>query len=237
MKFFEAIPDGKFSICDMNGADVEGQSYEVKWALSANGKKVIYTIKVSFVPAPVKFLADYTQKGETIDVALYPAAEGQAYEAVESETFEESVVSELIGEEWEDIYGVGAKVDDKATLTNVYSCDPAPGFWCLTDGTADIWSNSTFGVSLVFSEDYSTFTFLAWSKSALTEPLKTIFYLVNEQTKEYVAYEITLNTVPTGINNFSNELENAIIFDLSGRKLYKVQKGVNIINSRKVVVK
>ena len=237
VKFFEAIPDGKFSICDMNGADVEGQSYEVKWALSANGKKVIYTIKVSFVPAPVKFLADYTQKGETIDVALYPAAEGQAYEAVESETFEESVVSELIGEEWEDIYGVGAKVDDKATLTNVYSCDPAPGFWCLTDGTADIWSNSTFGVSLVFSEDYSTFTFLAWSKSALTEPLKTIFYLVNEQTKEYVAYEITLNTVPTGINNFSNELENAIIFDLSGRKLYKVQKGVNIINSRKVVVK
>lgn len=53
VKFFEAIPDGQFSICDMNGADEVGKTYTVKWALKANDKAVVYAVNVTFVDAPV----------------------------------------------------------------------------------------------------------------------------------------------------------------------------------------
>ena len=231
------IADSDFSIYDMNGADVLGTTYTVRYALSANEKKVVYTINVTFVEPPVKYLENYTAKG-TIEVNLYPTASGEAYNAVLSDEYQESEVSELIGVEWEDVYGVGAKVDGKATLTNIYSCDPAPGFWCLADGTADQWANSTFGVSLIFSEDYSTFHFSAWTKEAVTENLSTTFYLVNEATKEYVAYNIILNTTPVGISGINADLENAVIYDLNGRRVSKAVKGgVYIINGKKLYIK
>ena len=53
VKFFEAIPEGTYTICDMNGADVLDAVYTVKWALKANGKTYTYTINVKFVEAPV----------------------------------------------------------------------------------------------------------------------------------------------------------------------------------------
>lgn len=51
VKFFEAITSGDatFSVCDMNGADVTGNTYTVKWALKANDKTYTYTINVNFV--------------------------------------------------------------------------------------------------------------------------------------------------------------------------------------------
>ena len=199
VKFFQAVEDGDFQICDMNGADVLDATYSVKWALVANDKQVNYTINVKFVQAPAIYLADYTQKGETVEVNVYPTAVGTAYNEVASEDYEESAVSALIGEDWEDIYGIGTKVNNKETMTANYSCTPNPGFWCLADGTADVWANGTFGVSLVFNEDYSSFHFLTWTKEALTETLSTTFYLVNSETKEYVAYKVILNSIPTGI--------------------------------------
>jgi hypothetical protein len=52
VKFFQAIPEGTYTICDMNGADEIGKTYTTKWALKANGKTYIYTINVTFVEAP-----------------------------------------------------------------------------------------------------------------------------------------------------------------------------------------
>ena len=52
VKFFEAIPEGTYSICDMNGADELNKTYTVKWALKANGKTYTYTINCTFVEAP-----------------------------------------------------------------------------------------------------------------------------------------------------------------------------------------
>ena len=52
VKFFQAIPEGTYSICDMNGADEVGKTYTVNWALTANDKYFIYNINVTFVEAP-----------------------------------------------------------------------------------------------------------------------------------------------------------------------------------------
>ncbi|MBQ9558693.1 MAG: hypothetical protein IJV08_01745 [Bacteroidaceae bacterium] len=222
----------------MDGQTNEVASYTAKLVYvnkTTNAEAIVY-LTLNYVEAPVRFLEDYTAKG-SFDVNIYPTADYAAYDAVVSEELQESVVSELIGEEWEEIYGVGEKVDGKATLTNVYSCDPAPGFWCLEDGTANQWPNSTFGVSLIFSEDYTTFHFSAWTKEGLTNAVSTTFYLVNEATKEYVAYNVILNAVTTGISGVDATEAGKVIFDLAGRRINKAQKGIYIINGKKFMVK
>ena len=45
------LADGDYSICDLNGADVVDATYAVKYAFTANNKKVYYTINVKFVAA------------------------------------------------------------------------------------------------------------------------------------------------------------------------------------------
>lgn len=95
VKFFEAIPDGMFSICDMNGADEIGKTYTVKWTLKANGKSYIYTINVTFVEAPVVNL----QKSDLSIVASveYPVNCGSYQEQLVSLTDEQvqSILTEL----------------------------------------------------------------------------------------------------------------------------------------------
>ncbi len=68
VKFFQAIPDGQFSICDMNGADVVGTTYTVKWQLVNGEKAVRYTINVKFVEAPAVEIAisDLSIKTEVV---------------------------------------------------------------------------------------------------------------------------------------------------------------------------
>lgn len=186
VKFFPSVP--QFEICDMNGGDVVGTTYTVKYALKANGKTAIYTINVKFVEKPFIYLADYTAKAETT-VLKIAAQDAEGNWAAESATEAINVadITALVGENYV-VYGVGAKDGDKETLTNTYSCDPHPGFWCLADGTADVWANSTFGVSFYAAEG----VFKTWTKAAVTEDLSTTFYFVNEEAKEYVAYKVVL---------------------------------------------
>ena len=188
VKFFQALSSGQFEICDMNGADVVGTTYTVKFALKANDKTAIYTINVKFVEKPAIYLADYTAKAETVELKI-AAQDAEGNWAAESATEAINVadITALVGENYV-VYGVGAKDGDKETLTNSYSCTPHPGFWCLADGTADVWANSTFGVSFYAAEG----VFKTWTKAAVTEDLSTTFYFVNEEAKEYVAYKVVL---------------------------------------------
>ena len=186
VKFFPSVP--QYEICDMNGGDVVGTTYTVKYALKANDKTAIYAINVKFVEKPVIYLADYTAKAETVELKI-AAQDAEGNWAAESATEAINVadITALVGENYV-VYGVGAKDGDKETLTNSYSCDPHPGFWCLADGTADVWANSTFGVSFYADEG----VFKTWTKAAVTEDLSTTFYFVNEEAKEYVAYKVVL---------------------------------------------
>ena len=44
-------------------------------------------------------------------------------------------------------------------------------------------------------------------------------------------------TAITDVEDSRGKIDDAVIYDLSGRRLNKVQKGVNIINGKKVIVK
>jgi len=49
VKFFQAIENGTtFEICDMNGADIAGTSYTVKWALKSGSKTYTFNIVTTF---------------------------------------------------------------------------------------------------------------------------------------------------------------------------------------------
>ena len=51
VKFFQAIPDGAYEICDMNNPAV-GDQFTCRWALTANDKTYTYTINVTYVTPP-----------------------------------------------------------------------------------------------------------------------------------------------------------------------------------------
>ena len=74
VKFFQAIPEGQFEICDMNGADVPGKTYSVKWALKNDKKSVVYTINVTFNKPEVQEM-EIVDKGIATSVT-YDIAEG-----------------------------------------------------------------------------------------------------------------------------------------------------------------
>ncbi|MBP5523840.1 MAG: hypothetical protein J6X74_06495 [Bacteroidaceae bacterium] len=52
VKFFQAVEDGKYEICDMNGADVVGTTYTVRWVANVDTKVVVFTTNVTFVEEP-----------------------------------------------------------------------------------------------------------------------------------------------------------------------------------------
>ena len=107
VKFFEAIPEGSFTICDMNGADVLDATYTTKWALKANGKTYTYTINVKFVEAPTVEL----QKSDLSVVASveYPVNCGSYQEQIVTLSDEQvqSILAELAleGLADADVYG------------------------------------------------------------------------------------------------------------------------------------
>ena len=184
-----------YEVGGMASVVTEPATFTATYAFVKKGTKdaVVLKVNLTYEAGQAKLVEDYTCKG-TVDVTITGVAD-EAFEAVESDTYEEAAISALIGEAWGAEYGIGPKTDDgKATFTDAYSCDPHPGFWCLADGTADNWSNGSFGVSVVWAEDYSTLNFRAWTKEAVTEPLTTTFFFVNEETKEYVAYNVTLQS-------------------------------------------
>ncbi len=115
VKFFEAIPDGVFSICDMNGADEVGKTYAVKWALKANDKSVVYSVNVTFVePEQFDLTYDELDKVMVMDVDVESAL-GEAYEGLSAEAPVRNVLRYL-----------GIQSLDEATITAV-----------LPDGTLD----------------------------------------------------------------------------------------------------
>lgn len=92
VKFFQALENGTFEICDMNGADEVGATYTVKWALTANGKTAIYTINVTFVGA-----SEYKPEiVKTIEIEGYDLA-GVAYRDASHPTFDVAEVTTALG--------------------------------------------------------------------------------------------------------------------------------------------
>ena len=137
VKFFEAIPDGVFSICDMNGADEVGKTYAVKWALKANDKSVVYSVNVTFVE-PEQFDLTYDELDKVMFMDVDVKSElSKAYEGLSAEAPVRNVLRYLgitsIGE------ATIAAVLPDGTLDSQYNLGTTDG-WRDADGSWKGWT-------------------------------------------------------------------------------------------------
>ena len=70
----------------------------------------------------------------------------------------------------------------------------------------------------------------------------TVIKAISEETSEFVSaeaeYTLTVNAVPTCIEGITaEELEDSEIYDIQGRKVNKLEKGIYIVNGKKVIVR
>ena len=244
VKFFEAIAgEGKYSICDMNGADEVGKTYSVKWQLAANGKKVIYTINVTFVEKPVITLtfADLTKKDEQT-VALTSEL-GRYYEGLTADVDVAAILAKLEVSSLNDvtIYAVqsNGSLDDNYKLGTTDGWRNAAGDW-------QGWGNDAyFFVKADFAKESAQIyeaggmdgknTTADWENPA---SYTATYAFVKTGTTDAVVLKVTLTyTIPTGINAIATDAQKGVIYNMNGQKVNKAKKGLFIINGKKTVVK
>ena len=150
VKFFQAIPNGKFEICDMNGADEVGKTYTVKWQLVNGEKSVRYTINVNFVEKPVLDLkfADLTQKGDDM-VVSFTSELGKCYESFSADVDVAGILATLEAASLADvdIYAVQSDgtLDDNYKLNTTDGWRNAAGDWQGWGADAYFYVKADFG--------------------------------------------------------------------------------------------
>ena len=243
VKFFQAIPEGKFEICDMNGADSIGATYTVKWALVANDKQVTYTINVKFVEKPVidlKF-ADLSVK-ETKTVALTSEL-GKCYEGLTADVDVAAILTKLGVTSLNDVTIYAVQTD--GTLDDNYKLGTTDG-WRDSTGNWQTWGdNAYFFVKADFTKESAQIyeaggmdgknTTAQWQSPAT---YTATYAFVKTGTADAVVLKVTLTyTVPTGINAIARDGQKSVIYNINGQKVNKAQKGLFIINGKKTVVR
>ena len=243
VKFFQAITEGKFEICDMNGADSIGATYTVKWALVANDKQVTYTINVKFVEKPVVDLkfADLSVM-DTKTVALTSEL-GKCYEGLTADVDVAAILAKLEVTSLDDLTIYAVQSD--GSLDDNYKLGTTDG-WRDSTGNWQTWGdNAYFFVKADFSKESAQIyeaggmegknTTAQWQSPAT---YTATYAFVKTGTADAVVLKVTLTyTVPTGIINIARDAQKSVIYNINGQKVNKAQKGMYIINGKKVVVK
>ena len=244
VKFFEAIAgEGKYSICDMNGADSIGATYSVKWQLAANDKKVIYTINVTFVEKPVITLtfADLTKKDEQT-VALTSTL-GSNYEGLTADVDIAAILAKLEVSSLNDVTIYAVQSD--GSLDDNYKLGTTDG-WRNAAGDWQTWGDDAyFFVKADFTKESAQIyeaggmenknTTADWENPA---SYTATYAFVKTGSTDAVVLKVTLTyTVPTGINAIATDAQKSVIFNMNGQKVNKAHKGLYIINGHKVVIK
>ena len=232
VKFFEAIAgEGKYSICDMNGADEVGKTYSVKWQLKANDKKVIYTINVTFVAAP-EFKPEIVK---TIDVPVYMTAEA-AYEELTAQFDAAEVATAL---------NIASIADAKAYIVNVTTgsfVENTTDGWRDANGDAAQWAAATNGLCAKIQNPASgTIDYLGAHDTNFKEndTYTARWGFVANEKAVILNINITFKSAAfmTRINSLKSDSQQGVIYNMNGQKVNKAQKGLFIINGKKTVVK
>ncbi|MDO4738943.1 MAG: hypothetical protein Q4A50_10060 [Bacteroidales bacterium] len=190
VKFFQALETGSFDICDMNGADVVGTTYTVKYALTANGKTAIYTINVKFVEKPVLDItyADLTNKK---DVAVELTSElGKFYEGLTADVDVASILTELGAESLNDVTIYAVQSD--GTLDDNYKLGTTDG-WRNAAGDWQAYGEALFYVKADFTKESAQIYEVGGMQDKTAEPATyTATYAFVNAANEAVTLKVTL---------------------------------------------
>ena len=230
VKFFPSVP--QYEICDMNGADEVGKTYTVKYGLKANDKMATFVINVTFV------------KSQEVELSL---SENVIKARVEYESDEVSYVERkvvLTDDQVNEIItdlGLASLAD-----ATVYGWNPtteefvksyaAYDGWRNAQGDFANWTgNATVPACVKYTDGQ---TYLCYNiKDCEPQEIKCYWAIAND--KRAVLVEITFAyVVPSGINEINADEKASTIINLNGVKIVKPQqKGVYIVNGKKVLVK
>ena len=231
VKFFPSVP--QYEICDMNGADVVGATYTVKYGLKANDKMAVFAINVTFVEPEVKNF-DIVK---TITVN-HDEEEKTAYSGT-TETFDPAEVAEALG--------LTSIADADQYIVNVTTGDfvlNTTDSWRDTNGDAASWGTAG-GVCVKINDPASgiiDYIGCFDDTHVAGEVYTAKWGFVNPDTDKAVVIDVVINFVSTvGINGVNAaDLENADIYTIGGVKIQKgakLQKGIYIVNGKKMSVK
>ena len=231
VKFFPSVP--QYEICDMNGADVVGATYTVKYGLKANDKMAVFAINVTFVEPEVKNF-DIVK---TITVN-HDEEEKTAYSGT-TETFDPAEVAEALG--------LTSIADADQYIVNVTTGDfvlNTTDGWRDANGDAAGWGTAG-GVCVKIKDPASgiiDYIGCFDDTHVAGEVYTAKWGFVNPDTDKAVVIDVVINFVSTvGINGVNAaDLENADIYTIGGVKIQKgakLQKGIYIVNGKKMSVK
>ena len=188
VKFFPSVP--QFEICDMNGGDVVGTTYTVKYALKANGKTAIFSINVKFVEKPVLALtyADLTNKK---DVAVELTSElGKFYEGLTADVDVASILTELGAESLNDVTIYAVQSD--GTLDDNYKLGTTDG-WRNAAGDWQAYGEALFYVKADFTKESAQIYEVGGMQDKTAEPATyTATYAFVNAANEAVTLKVTL---------------------------------------------
>lgn len=231
VKMFQALTDGQFFLCHMNGPTTEDQ-VSVKWAFKANGKTVIYTVNVTF-----EEYVEPSYKPEiikTIDIAHTEMPETAYSEAEPAPKFDVAEVCNALG--------IADISEAKAYIVNVTTgnfVENSTDGWRNADGDAAPWGECTNGFCVKLDNPASgEFNYTGAHDANFKEGDTYLaqWGLVANEKAVLLKVNVTFST-PVGIRDMQLD-GKAEIYDLNGRKVSKIQRGgIYIVNGKRVAVK
>jgi hypothetical protein len=241
VKFFQALPDGAFDICDMGNDNVPavGETFTAKWALQANEKTVIYTINVLFTEYVKPVYKPEIIK--TIHIEHLELAEAAYDEAGVAPTFNVAEVCEALGiESIDQAKTYIVNMTDGNFMENTPSIDG----WRNAEGDAAPWAECANGFCLKLNDPASGIFDYSGAHDAnfqVGDTFTAKWGVVYNDKAVVLEVNITFvdSAVLTGIRGIST-LKGKEIFTINGVKVNdaeRLQKGIYIVNGKKVVVK
>jgi hypothetical protein len=240
VKFFQALPDGSFDICDMGNENVPavGETFTAKWVLQANEKTVVYTINVTFIEYVEPVYKPEIVK--TIKIAHMEQAE-LAYDQVgEAPTFDVAEVCEALG--------IESITEAQTYIVNVTTGNFVPNTtdgWRNIDGDAEGWGTAVTGFCLKLNDPASGMFDYSGAHDTnfkVGDTYVAKWGVVYNDKAVVLEVDITFVDAETlGIRDINaDDLSNAKIYTVNGVKVNtanRLQKGNYIVNGKKIVVK
>ncbi|MGX8696790.1 MAG: hypothetical protein ACSW8D_10415, partial [Prevotella sp.] len=232
VKFFQAIPEGKFEICDMNGADVPGATYSVKWQLQSGEKAVRYTVNVTFFKTQAEL--------EVVDKGILASV---SYDTTEPDYIEKTVT--LTDEQVSTIcqeLGIGSLEEGTAygynpTTQELVKNHAGYDGWRDANGDFHNWNgDGTQAPACVKYTDGRNY--LCYNRSGMEPQTIKCFWTIANAEKAVLVEIDFIYTVPEGITAVgADELDGVKVYNLNGQQVKNPKKGLYIVNGKKTVVK
>ena len=233
VKFFQAIPDGKFEICDMNDADEVGKTYTVRWRLVNGTKNMRYTINVTFVEPEA---VELTVVDKDIVTSIeYDNSEGSYTEKVASISDEQvaAICEELGVSTLADATVFGYNPTTKELVVNYDGYDG----WRDANGDFHNWTGDTTAPVCVKYTDGQNYYCYNIS-GCEPQTIKCYWALANEEKAVLVEIDFIYSAVVDRISSIEQQhADSNVVYNLQGQQVKQAQKGLYIVNGKKVVVK